>query len=160
MDFSLSEEQLLLRDSIEKYVGEHLGVERHRRLAGGTAGFDPAAWAEFAELGWLSVPFSEEMGGFDGGATDLMVVGEALGKGHVREPFLHTVVTCGGLLQRAGSEAQQQQYIAAIIDGSAQWALAVAEQGGGYAVDRSTTRRGSARTRDGAEGQRRDGARR
>jgi alkylation response protein AidB-like acyl-CoA dehydrogenase len=139
VDFSLSEEQLLLRDSIEKYVGEHLGVDRHRGLAGGDTGFDPAAWAQFAELGWLSVSFSEELGGFDGGATDLMVVGEALGKGHVREPFLHTVVTCGGLLQRGSSGAQQKQYIAAIIDGSAQWALAVAEQGSGYYVDRVAT---------------------
>ena len=101
MDFSLSEEQVLLRDSVDKYVREHCGVERHRALCTTEQGFDPAAWQQFADLGWLSVPFSEELGGFGGGATDLMVVAEALGKGLVREPFLSTVVTCGGFCSAA-----------------------------------------------------------
>ena len=132
MDFSLSEEQILLRDSVEKYVRQHCSVARHRAVTTTELGFDDAAWQQFAQLGWLSVPFSEELGGFAGGATDMMVVAEALGKGLVREPFLTTVVTCGGFLHRGGSEQQRQQYIPAIIDGSAQWAFAFAEQNSGY----------------------------
>ena len=104
MDFSFSEEQILLRDSVEKYVREKCGVERHRTLCGTDLGFDPGAWQQFADLGWLSIPFSEELGGFSGGATDLMVVAEALGKGLVREPFQSTLVTCGGLLQAGGTQ--------------------------------------------------------
>lgn len=132
MDFSLSEEQVLLRDSVDKYVREHCTVERHRRVCCSELGFERSAWEQFAQLGWLSLPFSASLGGFDGTATDLMVVAEAFGKGLVREPFLATVVTCGGLLQRGGSAAQQQQYVPAIIAGSAQWAFAFAEQGSGY----------------------------
>ena len=132
MDFSLSEEQVLLRDSVDKYVSENCGVDRHRALCAAQQGFDQATWQQFAELGWLSLPFSEEMGGFAGGATDIMVVSEALGKGLVREPFLHTVVSCGGLLHRGGSAAQQGQYIPAIIEGSSQWALAFAEGNSSY----------------------------
>jgi alkylation response protein AidB-like acyl-CoA dehydrogenase len=139
VDFSLSEEQVLLRDSVDKYVREQCDVERHRTLARSEPGFDPAVWQQFAELGWLAVPFSEELGGIGGGATDLMVMAEALGKGLVREPYLHTVVTCGGLLQSGGNDEQQQQYIPGIIDGSAQWALAFAEQGGGYDLARLQT---------------------
>ncbi len=138
MDFSLSEEQVLLRDSVDKYVREHCSVERHRALSRTTQGFDSDAWQQFADLGWLSIPFSEELGGIGGGATDLMVVAEALGKGLVREPFLSTVVTCGGFLQRGGSVRQQQQYIPAIIEGRAQWAFACAEQHGGYDLARVT----------------------
>ena len=138
MDFSLSEEQVMLRDSVAKYVSENCGVERHRALTAAQRGYDEATWHQFAELGWLAVPFSEEQGGFDGGATDLMVVAEALGKGLVREPFLHTVVTCGGFLQRGNSE-QQSQYIPSIIDGSAQWAFAFAEANSSYDLARLNT---------------------
>lgn len=140
MDFSLSEEQVLLRDSVDKYVREECDVERHRRFSLSDPGFDPAAWRQFAELGWLAVPFDEEHGGIGGGAGDLMVVAEALGKGLVREPYLHTVVTCGGLLQTGGSAEQKQRYIPGIIDGSAQWAFAFAEQGSGYDLTRLETR--------------------
>lgn len=139
MDFALSEEQVLLRDSVDKYVREHAGVERHRNLCKTDLGFDNSAWQQFAALGWLSVPFTEALGGFAGGATDLMVVGEALGKGLVREPFLYTVVTCGGLLQRGGNAQQQQRYIPAIIEGSAQWAFAFAETKTGYDLSRVDT---------------------
>ncbi len=132
MDFSLSEEQVLLRDSVEKYVAEHCGVDRHRQLVNTELAFDPAAWTQFAELGWLAVPFGEQHGGFNGGPLDIMVVAEALGRGMVREPWLHTVVTCGALLQHAGSEAQQGQTIPGIIDGSTQWAFAFAERGSDF----------------------------
>lgn len=145
MDFTFSEEQLLLRDSVDKYVREHGGVERHRVLCTTELGFDANAWQQFAELGWLALPFGEDQGGIGGGAVDLMVMGEALGKGLVREPFLTTVVTCGGFLQRGGSAAQQQRYVPAIIDGAAQWAFAFAERAGGYdfaRVETSATRSG------------------
>jgi alkylation response protein AidB-like acyl-CoA dehydrogenase len=139
VNFSLSEEQVLLRDSVDKYVRERCDVERHRTLSRTEPGFDPGAWRQFAELGWLAVPFSEALGGIGGGATDLMVMTEALGKGLVREPYLHTVVTCGGLLQGGGSVEQQQQHIPGIIEGRTQWAFAFAEQGSGYDLARLQT---------------------
>ena len=49
MDFSFSEEQLLLRESVGKYVDNNGGVERHRQLCGTQLGYDPAAWQQFAE---------------------------------------------------------------------------------------------------------------
>lgn len=139
MDFSLSEEQTLLRDSVDKYVREHCSVERHRALRATELGFDPNAWRDFAQLGWLCIPFSEELGGIGGGAIDLMVVGEALGRGLVREPFLATVVTCGGFLQQGGSPVQQQRFIPPIISGAEQWAFAFAEKSSGYDLGRIET---------------------
>ena len=106
MDFSLTQEQVLLQDSVGKFVSATCDVERHRRLSKTEQAYDPAVWARFAELGWLAVPFSEEQGGIGGTAVDVMVICEALGRGLSREPFLSTVVTCGGFLRRA---SQQQQ---------------------------------------------------
>lgn len=97
MDFSLSEEQVLLKDSVERFISERCDVHRHRQLSQSEPGFDPAAWQQFAELGWLAVPFAEDHGGIGGGAAELMVIGEAMGRGFVREPYLSTVVTCGSL---------------------------------------------------------------
>jgi alkylation response protein AidB-like acyl-CoA dehydrogenase len=139
VDFSLSEEQVLLRDSVDRYVREHCTVERHRALRATELGFDEDAWREFARLGWLSLIFSEEVGGLGGGATDVMVLAQALGRGLVREPFLGTVFTCGGVLHRGGSTRQQQRYIPRIIDGSAQWAFACAERNSGYDLARIKT---------------------
>ena len=132
MDFSLSEEQVLLQDSVGKFVTDHCDVERHRGLAKTAAGYDCAAWRQFAELGWLGVPFTEEQGGIGGSATDVMVFCEALGRGLVREPYLSTVITCGALLGHGATAEQQARYIPQIIDGSKQWAFAFTEPGSGY----------------------------
>lgn len=132
MDFSLSDEQVLLRESVEKYIADNSSVERHRGLLGGETGFDAAAWQTFAELGWLALPFSEDDGGLGGGATDLMVICEALGRGLVREPFLHTAICCGGLIAAAGNEAQRARYLPPIMEGDAQWGFAFAEASSGY----------------------------
>lgn len=132
MDFSLSEEQVLLRDSVEKYIADNGSVERHRALLSRDPGFDTAAWKTFAELGWLALPFSEDDGGLGGGATDLMVICEALGRGLVREPFLHTAICCGGLIAAAGNEAQRARYLPPIMEGDAQWGFAFAEASSAY----------------------------
>lgn len=135
MDFSLTEEQSLLRDSVDKYIRDHCSVERHRALSATELAFDPAVWQQFAELGWLSVPFSEEDGGFGGGAVDTMVMTEALGKGLLREPYLSTVITAGAFLRIGATEQQRQRFIPAIIDGSTHWAFAFAESGSRYDLE-------------------------
>lgn len=132
MDFSHSEIQQLLHDSVSKFVTDNGGVEAHRALDGDKKAFDDSVWQQFAELGWLAAPFAEQYGGIEAGSADLMVITEALGKGLLSEPFLGTVVCCGGLLRNAGSEAQQAKYIPSITNGSKQWAFAFAELGSGY----------------------------
>ncbi len=139
MDFALTEEQTLLQDSVEKFVRDNCDVERRRRLNKTELGYDAGVWQQFAELGWLCVPFTEEQGGFGGSAADVMVMAEALSKGLVREPFLSTVVTCGGFLRHGGTAEQQAAYIPAIIEGAQQWAFAFAEQGAGYNLTAVTT---------------------
>jgi len=132
MDFSHSEIQQMLHDSITKFVSDNGGVEQHRELGDNGLSHNEALWRQFAELGWLAAPFEEEHGGLAAGSADMMVITEALGKGLLSDPFLSTGVCCGGFLRKAGSEEQQANYVPSIIDGSAQWAFAFAELGGGY----------------------------
>lgn len=128
MNFEFSEEQVMLRDSVARYVQDDYDWETRVAIAGSEASIDRAKWQTFAELGWLSIPFAEEHGGFGGGPLDVMVVMEELGKGLVLEPYLATVLLYGGLLQKGGSARQQEARIPSIIDGSSLGAFAYLER--------------------------------
>ncbi len=127
MNFSLSAEQQMLQDSISKFVSKDYDFDSRMKLVKSELGFSADHWKLFAELGWLMVPFSEADGGLGGSAADLMVVMEELGKGIVIEPFLATTVLAGGVIAKAGSDAQKETLLGGIMDGSLQLALAHSE---------------------------------
>ncbi len=128
MNFDFTEEQGMLRDSVARFVQDNYDFETRRRIAASEEGMSREYWQTFAELGWLSVPFGEAHGGYDGSPVDSMLLMEEFGKGLVLEPYLATVLLFGGLLQRGGSEAQQAELIPGIIDGSCQGAFACVER--------------------------------
>jgi alkylation response protein AidB-like acyl-CoA dehydrogenase len=128
MNLSFSEEQNMLKDSVARFVADQYDFETRRKIVDSAEGFSRENWQTFAELGWLSIPFSEELGGFGGGAADTMVVMEEMGKGLVAEPFVATVLLFGGLLSKAGSAAQQQELIGKIIEGQLQGTFAFLER--------------------------------
>ena len=59
MDFSLNDVQLMLADSIEKFIANNYDFDARQKSSGNSAGYDAAVWATFAELGWTAVPFGE-----------------------------------------------------------------------------------------------------
>lgn len=132
MNFDFTEEQVMLRDSVARYVQDDYDWDTRVAIANSEEGMDRARWQTFAELGWLSIPFAEEHGGFGGDAVDVMVVMEELGKGLVLEPYLATVLLYGGLLQKGGSADLQAAHIPSIIDGSELGAFAYLERQGRY----------------------------
>jgi pimeloyl-CoA dehydrogenase small subunit len=142
MDFSFSEEQTLLQDSIARFIQNDYPFDKRQKLIREELGFSAANWQTFADLGWLGVPFPEADGGFGGGAVESMIMLEQFGKGLVVEPFLATVVLAGGALKIAGSAAQKERYLAGIIAGSLHGALAYAEPQGRFNLaDLTTTAR-------------------
>ena len=139
MDFSFSDEQTLLQESVSRFITNDYGFESRQKHSRSDAGYSLENWQTFAELGWLGVPFSENHGGFGGGAVETMLMMEEFGKGLVVEPYLATVVACGSALNEAGSEDQKTAYIPEIIDGSKLWALAFAEPQGRFNLADLTT---------------------
>ncbi|WP_426420623.1 acyl-CoA dehydrogenase family protein [Bradyrhizobium genosp. A] len=127
MDFDLTEEQRLLKDSVERFTAEQYGFEDRRRYQGEERGYSEEMWARYAELGFLGLPFSEEYGGFGGGAVETMIVMEAFGKALVLEPYFATVVLGGGILRHGASNAQKAKFIPAIAEGRMKIAFAYAE---------------------------------
>lgn len=132
MNFDFTEEQVMLRDSVARYVQDDYDFETRRRIADSEEGIDRQKWQTFAELGWLSIPFDEEFGGFGGSPLDVMVVMEELGKGLVLEPYLATVLLYGGLLHKSGSAELRTATIPGIIDGSTLGAFAYLERQSRY----------------------------
>jgi pimeloyl-CoA dehydrogenase small subunit len=140
MDFDLSEEQRLLKESVDGLLKNSYDFDQRKKYGAEKGGWSKAVWGKLAEQGLLGLPFSEEDGGFGAGAVETMIVMEALGRALVLEPYLATVVLGGGFLRRGGSVAQKAAHIPGIIDGSKTLAFAQLEKNSRYDLgDVSTT---------------------
>ena len=128
MDLTLSDEQRLLRESVDRFINETYDADHRRRTAGDPLGFSPQIWKQFAELGWLALPIGEAYGGLGAGAIETGILMEAFGRGLVAEPYLATVVIGAGLIAECGSEAQRQAILPAVADGSLLLAFAHSER--------------------------------
>lgn len=132
MDFNFTDEQNMIRDSLSRLIREKYDFETRQKAVHSELGRDPALWAQFAELGLLMAPFSEEDGGLGGSAIDAMVVMEEFGKGIVTEPFVPSVVCGGGFLKHAGTASQKEHHLTGIMSGEQIFAFAYAEPRGRY----------------------------
>ena len=134
MNFDFTEEQQMVRDSIARFVQDDYDWDTRKAIVASEKGLSPDNWKLFAELGWLSIPFAEEHGGFGGNIVDLSVVMEELGKGLVVEPYFPTVVLFGGLIARAGNEAQRAEWLPRVIGGDVLGGFAYVERQSRFAL--------------------------
>src|SRR3984893_13308409 len=139
MDFDLSEEQRLLKESVDGLLGSSYDFDTRKKYMAEKGGWSKTVWGKFAEQGLLGLPFSEDDGGFGAGAVETMIVMEALGKALVLEPYLATVVIGGGFLRRGGSAEQRAAQIPGIIDGSKTFGFAQLEKNSRYDLADVTT---------------------
>ena len=129
MDFSFTDEQRQLRETLARFLGQRYGFEARQKVLRSETGWRPEIWKALAEeLGILGVALPEEIGGFGGGPVDNMIVMEELGRALVVEPYLETIVIGAGLLRRAGGE-MATALIESIIGGEAITAFAWSEPG-------------------------------
>jgi len=134
MNFDFTEEQQMVRDSIARFVQDDYDWDTRKAIVASEKGLSSDNWKLFAELGWLSIPFAEEHGGFGGNIVDLSVVMEELGKGLVVEPYFPTVVLFGGLIARAGNDAQRAEWLPRVIGGDVLGGFAYVERQSRFAL--------------------------
>ena len=132
MDFDLSEEQRLLKESVDGLLNDSYDFDARKKYQKEKGGWSKAVWSKLAEQGLLGLPFAEDDGGFGAGAVETMIVMEAIGKALVLEPYLATVVIGGGFLRHGGSAEQKAAHIPGIIDGSKTFAFAQLEKNSRY----------------------------
>ncbi len=140
MDFSLTEEQQMLQDSVERFLEKNYSFELRREMVTERQAMSEEVWKGFASLGLLGVPFSDEYGGFGGGGIETMLVMEALGRHLVMEPYLSTVVMAGGLVDVGAAEWQKKILLSGIVGGSMLLALAHYERESRYELGYVGTR--------------------
>ena len=128
MNFDLSEEQLLLRTSLSRFVGDTYQSKLRRAQRTESLDAKRQRWRKLADLGVLSLAFAENDGGLGGGAVDIGVVAEVFGTGLVCEPFYSTVLLAGGLVAAEGSDQQKHNVLAPVMGGEHWLALAWAER--------------------------------
>lgn len=131
MALTLSEDQLLLKETARSFLAERSPVSRMRALrdAQDATGFSRALWKEMAEMGWAGIPFPELYGGAGMGYGELAVVLEQCGRVLAPEPFVSTVLLGGTAIRLGGSDALQKEVLPAICSGDHLLAMAVEERG-------------------------------
>lgn len=139
MDIQFTEEQELLRSSVQRLLRDQYDFEARRKIVASEDGFSRKQWDAFAELGLLAAPFSEGAGGLGGGPLSTMIIMHEFGRHLVVEPFIESVVLAGGLIEHAGTPEQQQAFIPGVIDGSKIWTLAWTEKASRFDFAHVTT---------------------
>jgi len=128
MDFEFSQEQNMVRDSIQKFIRDHYELSNRRKMSKKKPGYSEDHWATYADLGWLGLSFPEIYGGFGGNLIDTMVLMEEFGKGLVLEPYFPTVVLAGNALLLGGNDEQRKRIIPGIVEGKVKATLAFEEE--------------------------------
>jgi len=128
MDFSFTEEQTLLRNSVAKFLADNYDFETFKKISRSDKGWKPENWKAFAELGLMAAPLPEAFGGLGGGPVDTMIVMEEFGKALVVEPFAQTVVVGGGIVNHGGNDAQKEEWLGKIAGGECVIGFAFAER--------------------------------
>ena len=131
MSFLLNEEQRQLSDSAIEFLAAQspLSLQRQLRDSRAELGFEPSLWQQVVELGWPAAVFPESEGGLAVGYMGLGAIFEAMGRSVAALPLLSSVVLCGELVLRAGTESQRQALLPVLMDGTQRMALAIDEQG-------------------------------
>jgi alkylation response protein AidB-like acyl-CoA dehydrogenase len=138
MDFELNDDQKLLSRTVADFVAKESPLERARKLRDDELGFDLSLYRQMAELGWLSLPFSEEDGGFGGGFLEVALVLESFGRALVPEPILENILA-GLAIAEGGSAEQKERHLAPLIAGEKLLSLAYLEPHGRQLREASET---------------------
>jgi len=139
MDFDYTEEQLLLRDSLDRFLQKNYSFEQRRAIVQSREGMSATAWEGFASMGLHGIAIPEEFGGFGGNGVDVMLVMEAFGRALVVEPYLSSTIMAGNTIALGGSDAQRTILLPRIADGSMKFAFGHGEPGTRYEANRVTT---------------------
>jgi pimeloyl-CoA dehydrogenase small subunit len=132
MDFELSEEQRLLKDSVERLTTERYDFEARKKYMKEPDGWSRALWKQYADLGLTALPFAEEHGGIGGGAVETMIVMEAFGRALALEPYFASVVLGGAFLRLGASDVARAEVLPKIAAGETLLAFAHTERQSRY----------------------------
>jgi alkylation response protein AidB-like acyl-CoA dehydrogenase len=132
MDFSLNEEQAMLKTAARDFLEKECPKSLVRQLAQDDNGYSPELWRKMAELGWLGLIFPGEYGGSGGSSLELAVLMEEMGHACLPSPFFSTVILSGLFILNSGSEEQKGDLLPKVAEGKVILTLALTEPSARY----------------------------
>jgi alkylation response protein AidB-like acyl-CoA dehydrogenase len=124
MDFNQTDEQLMLRNSVRRFVSNEYSLDKRRALSRSELGYSTEFWRRFGELGWLGLGLPENVGGLGCSSIETAILMEELGRGIVLEPYVSSAILCAHVLDRCGNEAVRVQKLGELIAAECRLALA------------------------------------
>jgi alkylation response protein AidB-like acyl-CoA dehydrogenase len=131
MNFDLSDEQLLLQDTVDQFLSSECPPARLRELFDADDAVDPVLFKGMAELGLAGLHLPDEYGGAGLELLDLALAAEVLGRHAAPGPFFGHALA-GLALALGGSKAQQERWLPRLAAGEAIGSVAFAEEGPGW----------------------------
>ncbi|MEZ5613741.1 MAG: acyl-CoA dehydrogenase [Rhodocyclaceae bacterium] len=113
MDFSFTEEQRQLEDTVRRFVAKDYAFEQRRAMRASAGGWSREAWRALADLGLLALNVPEAHGGLGAGPVETMLAMNALGPGLPLEPYLASAVVATALLRECPQQADLLAQMAA-----------------------------------------------
>jgi alkylation response protein AidB-like acyl-CoA dehydrogenase len=104
MDFKLTDEQVLLRDTTRDLLSRAYDPESRNKVIETDLGWSRDVWSRLADTGILSLGFEPD----EAGQIEIMVVLNEIGKRLAPEPVVHAALVPGALIAESGSDAQRQ----------------------------------------------------
>ncbi len=132
MEFSLNEEQEMLKTMARDFLENECPKTFVREMMEDETGHSPELWKKMAEVGWLGLILPEEYGGSAMNFRDLAVLCEEMGRAMMPGPFFSTLLLAGLPLLNAGTEEQKKKFLPMIANGEAVFTLAVTEEDGEF----------------------------
>ncbi|MEM7428360.1 MAG: acyl-CoA dehydrogenase [Pseudomonadota bacterium] len=130
--FALTEEQTLIRETAGRYLADNFDFTARQKALALGYGLDRARWQEFAEMGWLGLPFAEELGGAGGTLMDAAILCEQFGRFLMMTPYATAVAGAGHVLARTGASPD---LLAGLISGKCVLACALTDGDGAVRTD-------------------------
>ena len=129
MDFELTDEQEMLRDTTRELLSRNYDAEKRNKVTDADPGWSTDVWGKFAEIGLLGLSFAEDDGGMGAGPVETMTVMGEIGRRLAPEPLLDGVLLPGGLIAAVGTADQRARLLPAVAEGGTVLAFAHLEPG-------------------------------
>jgi 3-oxocholest-4-en-26-oyl-CoA dehydrogenase beta subunit len=130
MEFSLSEETTMLKDSALRFLKENCPSSLVKASIKGETGYSETLWKKMAELGWLGLIYDEQYGGLGGSFFDWYMLFEEMGKVLLPSPFFCSAVLSALIIREAGDQKTKEEFLPPIIRGERIWTTALLDEQG------------------------------
>ena len=127
MNLSLNEEQLLIRNSAEKFFLDNLSFEQRNKILTSDGKLCEDLILKSKELGWYGLPFDQKFGGLGGNITDVMTLIETFGTSLHVDPYIFSLLLPGKIIEHFFDEDKKSHYLDKIINDNIKFAYCFAE---------------------------------